>query len=271
MSYPNDPSGPQPPYGGQPPYGPPGGQPPYGDPTGGQQPYGAPGGQPPYGPPGGQPPYGPPGDQPPYGDPTGGQQPYDPYGVPGAPPQKQGMSTGAKVGIGVGVGCLALIVIAVVIFVVIALAVGDDTDTAAPSSSPTSSRTTEPGGTTEEPAEEPVEAPAGDGVTVTAAHAGTVSGTLDPSETYTALDVTFVNNSDEPFSINPLYFSYILEDGTEVIDWELFADITQFEAGDLAPGEQVSGQVAIAGEVTVAEVHYDPYFGLEDPIVVPVQ
>ncbi|MFL1430554.1 MULTISPECIES: DUF4352 domain-containing protein [unclassified Nocardiopsis] len=252
MSYPNDPSGPQPPYG----------------PTGGQPPYGPPGGQPPYGPTGGQPSYGPPGGQPPYGDPAGGpygQQPYDPYGA-GAPPQKKGMSTGAKVGIGVGAGCLGLIVIVVVIIVIIAMASGGDGGGTS-SSSPTSSQTTEPGAGTEDA---PVEAPA-DGVGMTVTNAGTVGGTLDPAETYTALDVTFVNNSNEPFSVNPFYFSFILDDGTEVVDWELFADIDQFEAGDLAPGDQVSGQVAVAGEVTVVEVHYDPYFGMEDPIVVPVQ
>ncbi|CAL9452667.1 hypothetical protein SUDANB121_02489 [Nocardiopsis dassonvillei] len=249
MSYPNDPSGPQPPYGGPP-------------------------GQPPYGPTGGQPSYGPPGGQPPYGDSTGGYQsygapggqpPYDPYGATGAPQQKKGMSTGAKVGIGVGAGCLGLIVIVVVIIVVIAMASGGD-DTSV-SSAPTSSQTTEPGTPDEEA---PAEAPA-EGVGLTATSAGTVGGTLDPNEVYTVLDVTFVNNSGEPLPLNPLYFTYILDDGTEVVDWELFADIPMMEATDLAPGEQFTGQVAVAGEVTVAEVHYDPYFGMEDPIVAPVQ
>ncbi len=270
MSYPNDPSGPQPPYGG-----PPGGQPPYGPggPTGGQPPYGPPGGQPPYGPPGGQPPYGDPsGGQQPYGDPSGGQphygapggQQYDPYGAPGGQPQKQGMSTGAKVGIGVGAGCLGLIVIVVVIIVIIGMSAGGGSE--APASSPTSSQTTEPGGTTEEaPA-----APSG-AVTMTATNAGTASGTIDPSETYTVLDVTIANNWDETLSINPLYFSYVLDDGTEVTDWELFADIQGIEVSELASGQEASGQVAILGEVTVVEVHYTPIIGPDEPIVAQVQ
>ncbi|WP_306369773.1 hypothetical protein, partial [Nocardiopsis sp. CC223A] len=215
-------------------------------------------------------PYGPSQPQP-YGAPTA---PYNPYSAPGAPQRKQGMSTGAKVGIGVGGGILGLMVIMVVAVVLIAMSAGDEGGGTS-SASPTASQTTYPDAPTDTPTDAPTEAlaepPAEGGVTVTATHAGTVNGTLDPAETYTALDVTFVNDSGEPFSVNPLYFTFILDDGTEVVDWELFADITQFEAADLAPGEQVSGQVAIAGEVTVAEVHYDPSFGMEEPIVVPVQ
>ncbi|WP_159941506.1 MULTISPECIES: DUF4352 domain-containing protein [unclassified Nocardiopsis] len=275
MSNPQYPSGPQqPPYGGQPPYGDPtGGQPSYGDPTGGQSPYGAPpGGQPPYGDPtGGQPPYGnPPGGQPPYGmppGPPGGEFPYGP--PPGGQPPKQGMSTGAKVGIGVGAGCLGIIVILVIVIVFAIFASGGE-DT--PSSAPNPSVTQE-----EEPAEDTApaeEEPAADGrgVSITATPAGTAGDVIDDT-VYTVLDVEIVNNGDQDLDINPLYFSTVLDDGTERSDWAeaLFADIEPFEVGTLPPGSSVSGQIAVEGEVTIVEVRYDPTFGMEEPITTTVQ
>ncbi|MBB6121049.1 DUF4352 domain-containing protein [Nocardiopsis algeriensis] len=262
MAYPNDPSGPQPPYGG-----PSGGQPPYGNPPGGQPPYGAPS---PYGnPPGGQPPYGnPPGGQPPYG--AGGYEAYPgAYGPPpGGQPPKQGMSTGTKVGIGIG-GCFGLVLVVLLVFGIIALASGgDETDTASQSSGETGAAEEGAGGGGG------AEAPAAEGeVSMTATRAGTTGDVLEPDSVYTVVDVTITNNSDEALDMNPLYFTVVLDDGTETNDWgaSLFADMTHFETGSLAPGDSVSGQVAAVGEVVVTEVRYDPSFGMKDPIVTQVQ
>lgn len=279
MSYPQYPSGPQqPPYGGppggQPPYDPTGGQPPYGGAPGGQPPYGmppgTPGDQPPYGqppydptggqpsygmppgPPGGQPPYGPPGDQPPYGQP--------PYG----PPPKKGMSTGAKVGIGIG-GCLGLLAIMIVVIaIVVSLSSGGDTETTSPTPSSSEEESAQESG--DEAEEEDVAEQ--EGVVMTATSAGTAGDVLDDT-VYTVLDVEITNNTDEALNINPLYFTAVLDDGTEKNDWgeALFADIQQFEVQQLQPGSTASGQVAVVGEVVVDEIWYDPSFGMGDPTI----
>ena len=257
MSYPQYPSGPQ-----QPPYGP----------TGGQQPYGGPPGPPPYGDPGGQqPPYGPTGGQPPYGGPPGPGGPYDvppggqpPYG----PPPKKGMSTGAKVGIGIG-GCLGLVIIAIVVIVILASLAGGGDDTAAtpPTTSAPSEEETEDVDASA-PAEEPVEQ---GGITASATQGGTVGDVLDDT-TYTVIDVEITNDSSESVDVNPIYFTFVLDDGTERDDWAetIFADITPMEAVSLAPGDSVSGQIATVGEVTVSEVRFDPTFGMGEPLVIPV-
>ena len=129
-SYPQQPAGPgqwpQGPPPGTPQYAPPPGAPTYGGPP--QPPHGP--GQPPYGGPP-QPPYGP--GQPPYG--PGPPQPYGQQPPYGPPPQKQGMSTGAKIGIGVG---SAVLVLALVIGAVLVLPLGDEGgESAAPETSAT--------------------------------------------------------------------------------------------------------------------------------------
>lgn|SRR5690625_1588572 len=115
-----------PPYPQQPP-GP--GQPPQGPPPGAPQYVPPPGAHPNAGPP--QPPYGP--GQPPYGH--GPQQPYGQQPPYGPPPQKQGMSTGAKIAFGIGA---AIIVLVLVIGTVLMLPLGDGGDEiAAPEASAT--------------------------------------------------------------------------------------------------------------------------------------
>ncbi|MEE2036010.1 hypothetical protein Q8791_02085 [Nocardiopsis sp. CT-R113] len=253
MSYPQYPSGPQ-----QPPYG----QPPQGPPPGGQPPYGPTGGQPPYGPTGGQPPYGgPPGGQPPYDMPPGGQPPY-------GPPPKKGMSTGAKVGIGVG-GCLGLVIIAIVVIVIIASLSGSGGDTPAQPETSSASEAETSDDTESSPAEEPVTDESG--ITATATQTGTAGDVLDDT-TYTVVDVEITNNSSEAVDVNPIYFTFVLDDGTERDDWAetIFADITPMEAVSVEPGDSVSGQLATVGEVTVAELRFDPSFGMREPIVIPV-
>src|SRR5699024_721734 len=78
-----------------------------------------PGAHPNAGPP--QPPYGP--GQPPYGH--GPQQPYGQQPPYGPPPQKQGMSTGAKIAFGIGA---AIIVLVLVIGTVLTLPLGGGGD-----------------------------------------------------------------------------------------------------------------------------------------------
>ncbi|WP_304453400.1 DUF4352 domain-containing protein [Nocardiopsis sp. YSL2] len=299
MSSPQNPSGPQePPFGppgGQPPYGPPGGQPNFGPPAGdpyygapgGQPPYGppggdpnygAPGGQPPYGPPGGDPNYGPPGGQTPYG-PPGGQPPYgppggdpyygapggDPHGSPYGAPPEQGMSTGAKVGLGVGGGCLVILVV----LVVAGFLIGRSALSPEPSAPPSAAEPSAPQEGTDAPAEEEPEA-ADSGVAMTASNAGTTGDTLDPEAVYTVIDVTIENGSDEGVEVNPLYITATLDDGSSVNDWgeTLFADIELIESGTLAPGDTVSGQIALVGEVDVTQVELQPVFGSNDPVAV---
>nr|WP_227015187.1 DUF4352 domain-containing protein [Nocardiopsis sinuspersici] len=107
---------------------------------------------------------------------------------------------------------------------------------------------------------------------MTATAAGTAGDTIDDT-VYTVLDVELTNNGDESLSVNPMYFTTVLADGTERTDWgeALFADIEPFQVTELAPGDSASGQIAVVGEVVVTEVRYDPSFGMEEPIVTTVQ
>ncbi|WP_017573079.1 DUF4352 domain-containing protein [Nocardiopsis halotolerans] len=179
------------------------------------------------------------------------------------------MSTGAKIGIGVGGGCLLLVVIVVVAIVIIASMAGGDDGVAGtiPPSSPTQQEEDTQGGT-DAPADDP--AAEQQGVSMTATAAGTTGDTIDDT-VYTVVDVEITNNGQEPLDINPMFFTRVLDDGTEITEWAMFADTQQFEVGTLAPGSSVSGQVAVEGEVTITEIRYDPSFGVEEAIVAPVQ
>ncbi|WP_285734428.1 DUF4352 domain-containing protein [Nocardiopsis sp. ATB16-24] len=174
------------------------------------------------------------------------------------------MSTFAKVVLGVG-ACFGVILLVVAVIVFAAFLSADDD---AASSAPT---------TVEESAQEEVtedeEEPAAEeqGVSMTATQSGTTGDVIDDT-VYTVVDVEITNNGDEPFDVNPMYFTTVLSDGTERNDWgeAIFADITHFATGDLAPGDSTSGQIAVVGEVSVTELRYEPIFGVGDPIVVPV-
>jgi hypothetical protein len=176
------------------------------------------------------------------------------------------MSTGAKVGIGVGGGCLVIVVVIVIIGVLIGRSAAGDPE---PSTPPPATQSEQD---TEAPAEEePAEEPAADtGVTMTASNAGTVGDILDEEAVYTAVDVTIENGSDEDIEVNPLYITATLADGTSVNDWGevLFADIEQIQSGTLAPGDSVSGQIAVVGEVEVVQVELQPVFGSTEPVAV---
>ncbi|MFD3684676.1 hypothetical protein ACFWTE_07640 [Nocardiopsis sp. NPDC058631] len=193
--------------------------------------------------------------------PPGGQPPY-------GPPPKKGMSTGAKVGIGVG-GCLGLVIIAIVVIVILASLAGGGEDAPSQPSAPSASEE-ETSGETESPAEEQPVTEEG-GIAASATQTGTTGDVIDDT-TYTVVDVEITNNSSEALDVNPLYFTFVLDDGTERDDWAetIFADITPMEAVSVEPGDSISGQLATVGEVTVTELRFDPSFGMEDPIVIPV-
>ncbi|XKK37361.1 DUF4352 domain-containing protein [Nocardiopsis sp. ARC36] len=192
--------------------------------------------------------------------PPGGQPPY------GEPPKK-GMSTGAKVGIGVG-GCLGVVIIAIVLIVIVASLSGGDEPVTQPTTSSSPEEST--GETESQPTEEEAPVEQG-GITASATQSGTAGDVIDDT-TYTVVDVEITNDSSEALDVNPIYFTFVLDDGTERSDWAetIFADITQMEAVSVAPGDSISGQLATVGEVTVTELRFDPSFGMEEPIVIPV-
>ena len=185
-------------------------------------------------------------------------------GFPYGKPPKKGMSTFAKVVLSVG-ACFGAILLVIGVIVFAAFLTADD--------DVSSSVSTTVEETTQEEAVEEEEEPEVEeqGVGMTATQSGTTGDILDDT-VYTVVDVEITNNGDEPFSVNPMYFTTVLSDGTERNDWAeaIFADITPFASGELAPGDSTSGQIAVVGEVSVTELRYDPSFGLEDPIVVPV-
>ncbi|MGW9350449.1 DUF4352 domain-containing protein [Nocardiopsis flavescens] len=203
-----------------------------------------------------------------YGPPTGGYHPPPgggQYPPPGGQPPKQGMSTGAKVGLfGCG-GCLVLVALGFVLLLVLgAFAASGDSGTpepAAPAPSEEASAAQE-----DAPAEE-----AG-GITMTATHAGTAGDIVDDT-VYTVIDIEIVNDGDADLDVNPMYFTVTLEDGTAASEWgdTLFADIDALDAVTLRPGERVSGQIAVVGEVDVASVRMEELMGLGEDLTADVR
>ncbi len=184
-------------------------------------------------------------------------------GFPYGPPPKKGMSTFAKVVLSVG-ACFGAILLVIGVIVFAAFLTADD--------DVSSSASTTVEETTQEEVEEEEEPEVEEqGVSMTATQSGTTGDIIDDT-VYTVVDVEITNNGDEPLDVNPIYFTTVLSDGTERNDWgeAIFADITPFASGELAPGDSTSGQIAVVGEVSVTELRYDPSFGLGDPIIVPV-
>jgi hypothetical protein len=195
---------------------------------------------------------------------------YGPYGQPPQPPKK-GMSTGAKIGIGCG-GCLGISILGFVFILVLGAVVGSDSDTSDTTVAVSPEAAAE-SGTPEEVAAEEEPAEEASGVTMTASHAGTVGDVTGDGTVYTALDIEVVNDSEESIEVNPIYFSAELADGTVVSDWSnaIFADIDQIDTVTLQPGQRASGQIALVGEVDVAQVTMAELFGLEDPVTAAVE
>ncbi|KOX17757.1 hypothetical protein ADL05_08770 [Nocardiopsis sp. NRRL B-16309] len=182
------------------------------------------------------------------------------------------MSTGAKVGIGVGGGCLVILVVLVVVGFLIARG-ASSSDPSSPPAAESSTQAEEAEEGVEEDTEEPVEEEpevTDSGVTMTASDAGTTGDVLDEEAVYTAIDVTIENGSDEDIEVNPLYITATLADGSSVNEWgeTLFADIDQIEVVTLAPGDSVSGQIALVGEVDVVQVELQPLYGQNEPLAV---
>ncbi|WP_051415652.1 DUF4352 domain-containing protein [Nocardiopsis sp. CNT312] len=181
------------------------------------------------------------------------------------------MSTGAKVAIGCG-GCLGLSIITAIVFFFIIGSVaqnaGESLNDLPQVTVPSSAATSEE----QPPAEEPADQPAAEnGVTMTAAYAGTVGDIIDDT-VYTAIDIEVVNDSAEPINVNPINFNVVLADGTVTSEWgeTLFADIDAIEAVTLQPGQSTEGQIAVVGEVDVASVEMVDLFGEGAPVVAEV-
>lgn len=120
-----------------------------------------------------------------------------------------------------------------------------------------------PEGTSEEQAEL---------VDVTAAHGGLAGDTVDPDAVYTAVDLEVENGSSEPYSLDLLYLEVVLDDGSSALALHETrdADIDLISDEDIPPGESISGQVAVPGEVQPVQVEINPLFG-DGTIVVDVE
>ena len=78
---------------------------------------------------------------------------------------------------------------------------------------------------------------------------------LHDGGTFTSVQVTVTNNSDEKIDINPLYFSITDTDGSKH-NAELAMDENQMDVMDLAPGEKATGVITGKGDFTPKYVTY---------------
>ncbi|MCY9784592.1 DUF4352 domain-containing protein [Nocardiopsis sp. EMB25] len=163
------------------------------------------------------------------------------------------MSTGAKIGIGCGVAAGAVVALLVALVVVGGMLVRNAEPTPAqppeafdPSDFPTpdvlSDETVPASDTT---------------VGLTAA-----PGTLEPSfmfddGDYVTVEVTVVNNTDEPVSVASMYFTLVDDGGEEhVAGAGLLMDADDIDVVELAPGQEITGNVSSSGTFTPVTVQF---------------
>ncbi|WP_320784177.1 DUF4352 domain-containing protein [Streptomyces sp. CRN 30] len=92
-------------------------------------------------------------------------------------------------------------------------------------------------------------------VKVTAKKTNFAKSIIAPDSDYTSVLVTVTNASDDTISVNPLYFTITDTDGTKHTA-ELGVDEKQIDTVELAPGENVSGNVTGQGGFTPKYVTY---------------
>ncbi|GAA1760730.1 MULTISPECIES: DUF4352 domain-containing protein [Streptomonospora] len=147
-------------------------------------------------------------------------------------------------------GALALVAGIVIIFLVV-VSSGDDSGGSASDQPSSSAGAGDDAGSGQEETAPADDEPAGSGepVEVVAEPAEYEAGALSQGGDFVAVHVTITNNSDEPLSVNPLYFS--MEDANgQTQDADLMESAGQednFEALDLANGESESGVVVFPG------------------------
>jgi hypothetical protein len=196
--------------------------------------------------------------QPPYP-----QQPG--WGAPPPPPKKN------PVGMIVGLGCLGIVVLFVIIGAIGAIAGSDDSSskgTSVAADKDTEKKDDAPAAK-EEPAEEPAkeEAAPESPIKIVAKKTAFNASVLADGSNYTSVKVTITNNSDDTISVNVLYFEITDSKGTKH-SAELGVDESQIDTVDLAPGENVSGNITGKGKFTAKHVTYTQF--LEDPVRVAV-
>ncbi|OLT24301.1 hypothetical protein BJF83_06845 [Nocardiopsis sp. CNR-923] len=191
------------------------------------------------------------------------------------------MSTGGRIALSAG-GLLAFMTIVVLLIAIVNAVTGDDGTASAQ----------QPDQTDQEPGRAVVETDAegaaqpdagetegtgeGDGegdIVLTATNAGTADDLLDGT-VYTVVDVEIVNDSDESITVNPVYFTLILDDGLTVSAMDTYsADIDAFGMVTVRPGNRASGQLAAEGEVTIVQVEFSEAHGVMggDPVVADVE
>ncbi|WP_405960593.1 DUF4352 domain-containing protein [Streptomyces sp. NBC_00024] len=200
--------------------------------------------------------------QPPY--------PQQPGWVAPPPPPKK-----TPVGMIVGLGCLGVVVLFVIIGAIGAVAGSDDSSSKGTSvavdndaNKGTEEKDDAPA-VEEEPAEEPAkeEAAPESPIKIVAKKTPFNASVLADGSNYTSVKVTITNNSDKQISVNVLYFEITDSNGTKH-SAELGVDESQIDTVDLAPGENVSGNITGKGKFTAKHVTYTQF--LEDPVRVAV-